>query len=350
MENFETMPVYQNGPYFSNTMIDGNSEEADKKLFDSYSQAVVHANETVGPAVVHIKVNMAGRNRDDQKNGAENFGEGSGSGFIFTPDGFILTNSHVVHRAQKIEVNLQDGRHYDAVIIGDDPDTDLAVIRIAASDLPAAKIGNSSRLAVGQLAVAIGNPYGFQSSVTAGVISALGRSFHSQNGRLIDDIIQTDAALNPGNSGGPLVNSNGEVIGVNTALIMQAQGLCFAIPSNTAVEVAAILIRNGKIRRGFLGIGGQNVPIHRRVVHFYNLPLDSGVLIISVEKESAAERTGLREGDLVVAFGGNPVGSMDDLHRYLSEDMIGRKTEITIIRYTDKFDLGIVPGESRVED
>jgi len=230
--------------------------------------------------------------------------------------------------------------------VGDDPDTDLAVIRIDLPNLCAASFGDSSAIQVGQLAIAIGNPFGFQASVTAGVISALGRSMYSQSGRLIDNIIQTDAALNPGNSGGPLVDSAGEVIGVNTAMIRPAQGICFAIASNTARLVAGWLIRDGRIRRSYIGVAGQNVPLHRRVVRFYNLPLETGVLVVSVEKASPAERAGVREGDLIVAFNERPIGTINDLHKMLVGDQIGVPAKLVVIRHAEKLELPILPAES----
>ena len=314
----------------------------DSALLDAYSRTVVSAVARVAPAVVNIDV----KQRLNVSRGAGEI-SGNGSGFIITPDGFILTNSHVVHAANSITVNLPDGREYPAQLTGDDPDTDLAVIRIDAPQLTHVRLADSESLRVGQLVIAIGNPLGFQASVTAGVISALGRSMHAQSGRLIDNIIQTDAALNPGNSGGPLVNSAGEVVGVNTAMIRPAQGICFAIASNTAKLVAGWLIRDGRIRRGYIGVAGQNVPIHRRIVRFYGLPLETGVLVVSVEKKSPAERAGLREGDLIVAFNGQPVGSVHDLHKVLVGEQIGVSARLTIIRHTEKLELPILPDESR---
>src|SRR6266581_3517096 len=264
---------------------------SDDLLLDAYSKAVVQAAEGVGPSVVNIEV----RRRDGRR-------QGSGSGFVFTPDGFVLTNSHVVHRADRVEVTLSDGRRPDAHVVGDDPDTDLAVVRVYAPQLHPVRMGESKSIRVGQLAIAIGNPYGFQCTVTAGVVSALGRSFRANTGRLIDDILQTDAALNPGNSGGPLVNSRGEVIGVNTAVILPAQGICFAIGVDTAKLVAGWLIKDGKIRRSYIGVGGQNVKIHRRVVRFHGLPVESGLLVVSVEPGSPAQKAGLQEGDILVEF------------------------------------------------
>src|ERR1044072_3597437 len=263
--------------------VEAEPGQDDSVLLDAYSRTVVIAVARGSPAVVKIDV----KQRINIQRGAREL-SGNGSGFIITPDGFILTNSHVVHAANSITVNLPDGREYPAQVTGDDPDTDLALIRIAAPQLTHVRLADSENLRVGQIVIAIGNPLGFQASVTAGVISALGRSMHAQSGRLIDNIIQTDAALNPGNSGGPLVNSAGEVVGVNTAMIRPAQGICFAIASNTAKFVAGWLIRDGKIRRSYIGVAGQNVPIHRRIVRFYNLSLETGVLIVSVEKNSPA--------------------------------------------------------------
>jgi S1-C subfamily serine protease len=307
----------------------------DGALLDAYSQAVVRAAEEVGPSVVNIEV----RRRDGQK-------QGSGSGFVITPDGFVLTNSHVVHGAERIEVVLADGRRPDATLVGDDPDTDLAVVRVFAPQLHPVRMGDSKGIRVGQVAIAIGNPYGFQCTVTAGVVSALGRSFRANTGRLIDDIIQTDAALNPGNSGGPLVNSRGEVIGVNTAVILPAQGICFAIGIDTAKYVAAWLIKDGKIRRSYIGVSGQNVPLHRRLVRHYQLSTGSGVLVIGVASGSPASLAGLREGDVIVELNGQSMASIDALHKFLTGDQIGVEARLTIIRRTEKLSIAITPAES----
>ena len=313
----------------------------DGVLLDEYSRTIVSAADRVGPAVVNIDI----KQRLDSRRGPREVG-GSGSGFVIAPDGFILTNSHVVHDANQIAVSLPDGREYPAQLAGDDPDTDLAVIRIDAPHLAHVRLADSESLRVGQVVIAIGNPLGFQASVTAGVISALGRSMYAQSGRLIDNIIQTDAALNPGNSGGPLVNSAGEVIGVNTAMIRPARGICFAIASNTAKFVAGWLIRDGKIRRSYIGVAGQNVPLHRRIVRFYNLPLETGVLVVSVEKDSPAQRAGLREGDLIIAFNEQPIGSIHELHKMLMGEQIGVEAKLLVIRHTEKLVLAITPAES----
>ena len=313
---------------------------SDGVLLDAYSQAVVRAAEVISPSVVKIDARKQSASR------GEGMG-GTGSGFIISPDGLLLTNSHVVHGADRLEVILADGRRPDASLVGEDPDTDLAVLRIYAPNLTAVTLGESRTLRVGQMAIAIGNPYGFDCTVTAGVVSAVGRSFRSRTGRLMDNIIQTDAALNPGNSGGPLVNSRGEVIGVNTAVILPAQGICFAIGIDTAKYVAGFLVRDGRIRRAYLGVGGQNTKLHRRVVRYHNLPGETGLLVVSVEPQSPAADAGLREGDVIVSFNGTPVLSVDTLQKVLTEDAIGRKATLTILRHTEKFDLDVTPYESR---
>jgi len=318
-------------------------ESTDDELYDAYSKAVVRASETVSPSVLKIEVEQRSRRRRSLPEGGVG---GSASGFVFTPDGFVLTNSHVVDGAKNIHAVLQDGRRFEASLVGDDPDTDLAVIRINAADrLKAIRFGVSNKLKVGQLAIAIGNPYGFQTTVTAGVISALGRSLRAKSGRLIDDVIQTDAALNPGNSGGPLVDSAGRVIGVNTATIMHAQGLCFAIAVDTAKFVASRLIRDGRIRRSYIGMAGQNVPILRRVAHHYGLPNKNGVFVVSMDKESPAKKAGLREGDIIYSFAGETVEGVDELHRLLTEERVGIEQKIRIIRHTENLEFGITPLE-----
>ncbi len=322
---------------------------ADDVLLDAYSRSVTSAVERVSPSVVNIEVHQAGGRT---RSGEERERRGGGSGFVFTPDGLILTNSHVVHDARRIEVTFADGRRMPASAIGDDPASDLAVIRINTNrlnepGLVAAAFGDSQQLRVGQLAVAIGNPYGFQSTVTAGVVSALGRSLRSYTGRLIDDVIQTDAALNPGNSGGPLVDSTGRVIGVNTATILPAQGICFAIGINTAKFVASRLLRDGRIRRSYIGVSAQTVPIHRRVVRFYDLPKESGALVLSVEEKSPALRAGLHEGDVIIALEGRPVAGVDDLHRLLTDLRVGISCPLTVLRHTEKLQLNIVPEEAK---
>jgi S1-C subfamily serine protease len=264
---------------------------------------------------------------------------------VIAPDGFILTNSHVVHGAESMEVTLADGGVLQASLVGDDPETDLAVVRINASQLAHTHLGDSKSIRVGQIAIAIGSPFGFHQTVTAGVVSALGRSMRSQSGRLIDNVIQTDASLNPGNSGGPLLNSRGEVIGVNTAIILPAQGICFAIASNTAELVTAWLMKEGRIRRSWIGVAGQNVPIHRRVSRFHKLAGDFGVLVVGIEPGSPASRAGLREGDIIVAFEGESVSGIDDLHRRLVANVIGMPSHLTVIRYTEKLDLVVTPEE-----
>jgi S1-C subfamily serine protease len=320
---------------------------SDNDLLDSYSQAVIHAAERVSPSVVNLDVHKSTRGKRTTNFRLPEELRDNGSGFIFTPDGFILTNSHVVHHADTIEVALSDGRHFQGDMVGEDPDTDLAVVRINGPNLMPAPLGDSQKIRVGQLVIAIGNPYGFQYTVTSGVISALGRSLRSISGRLIDNIIQTDAALNPGNSGGPLVTSQGDVIGVNTAMILAAQGICFAIAINTAKYVTGKLIKEGKIKRSYIGLGGQNVSLHRRIVRFYHLPVESGILVVSIEDNSPAKRAGLLEGDIIIGFDDQPMAGIDDLHKALTEEKVGVRAPLTIIRQSKKMVLDIIPEESK---
>ena len=323
------------------------AEQNDEALLDGYSRTVTAVAAAVSPSVVRIDVqggDEKGQQRPGRRPRAPNESVGSGSGFVFTPDGFVLTNSHVVSGAKRITVTMLDGRKLPGHLVGDDPDTDLAVIRLMeAADLTPVTFGDSSALRVGQIAVAVGNPFGFDSTVTAGVVSALGRSLRTQAGRLVDDVIQTDAALNPGNSGGPLVDAQGRVIGVNTAMILPAQGICFAIAVNTAVFVVGKLIHEGRIRRSYLGVAGQNVPLHRRVVRFHDLPLESAVFVVSVEPGSPGERAGLRDGDLIVGFDGKPVAGMDDLHRLLTEELAGNESTLIVVRGSERVALPVKP-------
>lgn len=300
-------------------------------ILDSYSSAVSSVAEKVSPSVVKISLKAGG----------------SGSGFIFTPDGYVLTNSHVAHGAPRSRVTLADGRHLNGELVGDDPDTDLALVRIDAPNLVAATLGDSASLKVGQLVIAIGNPYGFQCTVTAGVVSALGRALRARTGRLIDDVVQTDAALNPGSSGGPLVNSRGEVVGVNTAAILPAQGISFAIGINTASFVVGKLIHDGRVRRSWIGVGGQTVPLHPRVARFHGLTVPTGVLVVSVEEKSPAQRAGLREGDIIVGLADQPVGGVDALHKLLTEDRVDVSTPMVALRGADRLELSVLASEVR---
>jgi S1-C subfamily serine protease len=305
---------------------------ADAAPFDAYSRAVIGAVDKVGPAVLHLQVSGA-------KGGA-------GSGVVFTPDAYVLTNSHVVSGARKIETTLADGRSLAASLVGDDPDTDLAVLRLDGDAGTFARLGDSRRLRVGQLVVAIGNPFGFQCTVTAGVVSALGRSLRTRSGRLIDSVIQTDAALNPGNSGGPLVTAAGEVVGINTAIIGMAQGICFSISAATVEFVAARLIRDGRVRRSYLGVAGQNVPLPRRVVRFHDLAHETGVRVQSTAPDGAARAAGLHTGDIIVAAAGIPVGDIDALHRLMTEERVGKPLPLTVLRLSQKLEITATPRET----
>ena len=306
----------------------------DAELLDAYSLAVSGAVARVAPAVAHVRV--------ERTKGARG-GEGSGSGFLITPDGYLVTNSHVASRAAAIEVTLPDGRSVSARIVGDDPDSDLAVLKVAADEFAWIRFGDSASV---QVAIAIGSPFGFQHTVTAGIVSALGRSMRAQTGRLLDNVLQTDASLNPGNSGGPLVDARGDVIGVNTAVIRAAQGLCFAIASSTAERVAIALIREGRVRRARLGVGGQTLPLPRRVVRHFELPRDSGVRVETVERGSPAASSGLVRGDVIVALDGTPVPDIDALQRLLPATAIARPIEVRIVRRDRTLTLTITPVES----
>ena len=307
----------------------------DLALLDAYSRAVTHAVDRVSPSVVKIDVTSAGRNGRQRG--------GSGSGFVFTPDGLVLTNSHVVSGASKLNLTFSDGQQVPAALLGQDPDTDTAVLRIDSATITPATLGSSRNLRVGQLAIAVGNPFGFQFTVTAGVVSALGRSMRSASGHMIDEIIQTDAALNPGNSGGPLVNSRGEVIGINTATIASAQGLCFAIGIDTAKFVASQILQHGRVRRSYIGIAGQNVPLPRRLVYEYKLTIASGTMIVSIQPGSPAEIAGLREGDLIIGFAGQAVQGIDELHRMLTAGRAHTPVPIHVIRGTESIYMLITP-------
>ncbi|HND88861.1 MAG TPA: trypsin-like peptidase domain-containing protein [Saprospiraceae bacterium] len=320
---------------------------ADYPLLDAYSQTVVRVAQQVSKAVVHLKVSKKrAAQRPQQPN------DGTGSGFIISTDGFVVTNSHVVNGAERIEANLPDGRSFTAQVVGDDPATDIAVVKIDADNLATASFGPSDRLQVGQIAIALGNPFGFQYSLTAGVVSALGRTLRTQTGRLIDDVIQTDAALNPGNSGGPLVNSQGQVIGVNTAVILPAQGLCFAVASNLAQYVVGKLILQGRVRRGYLGISAQAIPLPPKMADLLrgaspsrNWEAAGGILIQQAEQDGPAHAADLRAGDILVQFEGKPMNSIDDLHRLLDEHSIGRPTQLWVLRDGSLKSLSVVPKE-----
>ena len=322
------------------TLTSAPGASGDRDLLDAYSRAVIGAVDLAGPSVVHIQIEgpvPADRDRAQR---------GSGSGVVVSPDGLILTNSHVVHGAAAITVTNQEGRVMPARLLGDDPDTDLALIRVIPDvTLPAARLGDSRRLRVGQLVIAIGNPLGFECTVTAGVVSGLGRSLRSRNGRLMDDVIQTDASLNPSNSGGPLVTPAGEVIGINTAIIMGAQGICFAVAANTAEFVLGQLIRHGRVKRSIIGIAGQQVPIARKVARFHGLDQASGVRVGGLKPNGPASRAGLLTGDILVAIAGHPLAGVDDLVRLLTEERVGQPTSLTLLRGVEKKTVMVIPAE-----
>ena len=305
----------------------------DFALLDAYSRAVTGAVDKVGPAVVHLYV-------EGQKGRG-----GTGSGVVFTSDGYLLTNSHVIDGATRITATFQDGRSSGAAVIGDDPDTDLALLRLEGESPAAARLGSARGLRVGQLAIAIGNPLGFQCTVTAGVVSALGRSLRARSGRLIDNVIQTDAALNPGNSGGPLVNSAGEVIGINTAIIAMAQGICFSISADTVEFVASRLIRDGRVRRCYIGLAGQNIRLPRKNVRYHGLAHESGVLVQSASPDGAAAAAGIQSGDIIVSLDGVAIGDIDGMHRLLTEERVGRSVPVELLRRGQKLTLPVTPRE-----
>ena len=329
------LAVAPTGYWLRTTMIHYVSDERDElDALDAYSHAVTTAVETAGPSVVNIEVSTRGR-------------RGGGSGFVFTPDGFLITNSHVVHDARALNVTLLDGRSFPGSVVGDDPDTDLAVVRISASDLVPATLGNSRNVRVGSLAIALGNPYGLQATVTAGVVSALGRTLRTPSGRLVDNVLQTDAALNPGNSGGPLVDGRGRVIGVNTATFSWAQGICFAIGIDTAKFVAVLLMRDGKVRRGYIGVAVQDVSLPRRIVRAYGLTGERAAVVTSVEEDSPAARAGIQDGDTLVELAGRPVLGVDDLHRILTESKAGEEIAVRVVRRLELLSLAVTPIEAR---
>jgi S1-C subfamily serine protease len=316
---------------------------ADESLIDAYSSAVSAAVAVAHPAVVHIEV--SGNNNSAITNAGNDRPSGSGSGFFISPDGYLLTNSHVIHGARDLTVFLADGRKLAADLIGDDPDTDLAVLRVSADELAHLALADSDAVRPGQIAIAIGSPMGFQQTVTAGIVSGLGRSLRGASGRLIDNVIQTDAALNPGNSGGPLVNTRGEVMGVNTAIIRPAQGICFAIASNTVRWVAAWLIKDGRIRRSFIGVAGQNVPLIRKVARYHHLKQETGVLVAGLEAGSPATRAGLLEGDILLALDEAATPAVDVLHKQLTGDRIGERAIVTFLRGIELRRHAIIPLE-----
>jgi len=329
-------------------------QRRDSELLDAYSAAVIAVVERVAPSVVRIDIKRgspgrAFRRRSRRETPDDERVSGSGSGLIFTPDGFILTNSHVVHKTRSLSVILSDGREFRGELVGDDPLSDLAVVRIGASDLPTAVFGDSQAIRIGQLVIAIGNPYGFNATVTAGVVSALGRSLRAGGGRVIDNVIQTDAALNPGNSGGPLVNSRGEVIGINTAAIPWAQGLCFSIPINMARFIAGRLIKEGRITRAYLGISGQVIDIAPAALQRHRLTGRRGVMVGQVQQGGPASSAGFQPGDVIVEFNGKRVESIDDLHRCLTDAVIGREVNLSLLRLSVRESVTIVPQELKDE-
>lgn len=327
---------FLSGPVVSEVNHGADSFSDDAALLDAYSRAVTSAVEKAGPSVVSIAVNSGKWWRPG----------GSGSGFVFTPDGFILTNSHVAGNAAEISVKFADGRRYEAELVGDDPDTDLAVIRVHAPDVRHLELADSKEIKVGQVAIAIGNPYGFQHSVTAGVVSALGRSLRAESGRMIEDVIQTDAALNPGNSGGPLVDSLGRVIGLNTAMIMPAQGIAFAVAVNTARYIAGKLIRDGRVRRASMGIAAQNVELPLRLQRKFELGDAGGILLVDIVHDSPAKKAGLREGDVLIGIAGERITSLEHLLKFLTEDTIDQVISLRVLREEEEVFTTMKPREA----
>lgn len=317
----------------------GHSPPSEDEALDAYSKVITTVVDSVRDAVVNVEVVQAAAPGRPPAHG-------SGSGFAIAPDGFIITNSHVVHGAQRIHITLADGRSFAASLIGEDPHSDLALLHASAPTLLPAELGDSHKLRVGQLVVAIGSPLGFQTTVTAGVISGLGRAFRASTGRLIDNVIQTDAALNPGNSGGPLLDSRGRVIGVNTAVILPAQGICFAVPVNTAKFVIPHLLRDGRVRRSYIGLGGQEVPLHRRVIRFFNLDQSTGVLAAQIMENSPAHRAGIIEGDIILSLNDHPATSVDALHRLLTDALVDQTIPARVLRGTEMLTLQITPTEA----
>ena len=325
----------------SNSGEQNNEPSIDSNIIDPYSKIVIEASNKVSPSVVQIasyRPNANTRNNLPQ--------DTAGSGFLISAEGFIVTNSHVINGAKEIQVNMQDGTSYQAEVKGEDPFTDTAVIRIYGNNLHASNFGNSKKLSVGQLVIAIGNPFGFQCTITTGVVSALGRSMYSYAGRLIDNVIQTDAALNPGNSGGPLINAHGEVIGINTAIIQYAQGLCFAVGSSTAEYVVGKLITNGRVRRALLGVAGQTIVLPKRVIDYNHLTINKGILIQEIIEKKNIENSMISRGDVIVGFNNIPVGSVDDLFLLMNEDYISKKVEIDILKKGVKKTVEAVLGEA----
>ena len=321
------------------SVVHQSERSSDEDLLDAYSRAVIHVVETVGPAVVSIRPRKTANKREPEETG-------SGSGVVIAPDGYILTNDHVVQAGSRYAVTLTDGTNLNAFRVGNDPATDLAVIRADASYLQCSSLGDASRLRVGQLAIAMGNPLGFQSTVSTGVVSSLGRALRSREGRLIENVIQHTAPLNPGSSGGPLVDSNGKVIGINTAIIAMAQGIGFAVPANTAQWVVSQLLTYGRVRRAYIGIAGQQRPLNRRWIRYHNLSRGQVVEVLSVESNGPAGIAGIKVGDFIIAVNDQDVYSVDDLHRFLAEWPIGKAITLTVIRSKSRKILNVVPVEA----